>query len=123
MDTSTKCGGCLWYGAPGRNSNLGECENADSEFYWNRGADKEAVRISPKARSCRHYKSARLFLGGDSRAARVRNRGRVAWLRTGLYQLSYPLVLTGVLFYYIFRSGPEEYDTAYTRTEREELSL
>jgi hypothetical protein len=120
VGTDPKCGGCLWYGVSNQTGKLGECKNADSAFYWDQGDQREAVQIGPHAEPCTHYKSARLFLAEDNRPSRWRDASLVALIRTGLYQLSYPLVLAGVFFYGVFRTSP---DPGYTRTEAEELSL
>ena len=123
MDTNHKCGGCLWYGAPDHADRLGECKNAQSPVYWNQGDDREAVKIAPDAESCTYYKSASVFLGEGHRSVRRWGGGFVLMVRTGLYQLAYPLVLTGLFFYYVFFGSAERYDTSYTRPETERLSL
>ena len=123
MDTIPKCGGCLWYVALSGYRKLGECKNTESASYWNQGDDRETVQIAPDAKSCRYYRSARMFLVGDTRTVKPRDSSLITRLCTGLYQLVYPLVLTGVFFFYAFRGSPERYDSVYTRTETEKLSL
>jgi hypothetical protein len=118
-----KCGGCLWYGALDHTDKLGECKNAESPVYWNQGDDRKAVQIAPDTGSCMFYKSASVFLREGNRTARWWDVRVIALLRKHLYELVYPLVLTGLFFYYVFRSGPERYDAGYTRRESEELSL
>jgi hypothetical protein len=123
VDTNPKCGGCLWYGTPSDDSELGACRNAESAYYWNPGVGSEVVRIAPDAESCRYYKSARTFFGEDSRVVRWWDSSLIASFRSSLCELFCPLVLTVVFLYYAFRSSPERYHNVYTRTEREELSL
>lgn len=123
VDTEGRCGECLWYGATSHNAGLGECKNDRSALYWNQGDGKNAVRISPEANPCRFFKSARIFLGEGGGTSRPVERRHHAWLRTHLYQFFYPMVLTGIFFYYFFRSSPGSELDDYTRTESERLSL
>lgn len=123
MDAKGRCGDCLWYGAPDRTNKLGECQNADSAFYWNRGEDRESLHVAADGDPCKYYKSARVFLGEDSPKAKRRVFGFLDPVRTGLFQLSYPIVLSAMCFYYIFRESPESLDRGYTRAESDKLSL
>ncbi len=120
MDVKARCGGCLWYGAPDGTKKLGECQNAASPLYWDRGADRDHVRIAAKRPSCQHYKSVRAFFGEDSHKARW-GHGFAVMVSTGLYQLSYPIVLTALFFFYVFRNSPETYDSASTSVELQKL--
>ncbi len=120
MDAKARCGGCLWYGAPDRTNKLGECQNAASPLYWDRGAGKESVHIAAKRPSCQHFKSVRAFLGEDRHTERW-GHGFVVMVSTGLYQLSYPVVLTALFFFYVFRNSPETYDTASTSAGLQKL--
>ncbi len=122
MNANSKCGGCLWYGAPHDGNKLGECQNAESAFYWNQGDDRSPVQIAPNRGACACYKSARAFLGEDNRSG-MRPVTFVSFVVTGLFQLTYPLVLTALFFYYVFRSAPERYDEAFTGTESEKTFL
>lgn len=123
MDKNPKCGGCLWYGDQSHDGQTGECKNAESAFYWNRGGGRETIRIAPQAGPCRYYRSARTFLGEDTHAAKPRRNRPMGWLPTHLFQLVYPLFLTGIFFYYFFSTSPESYEHSYTRTESDKLSL
>ncbi len=123
MDKNPKCGGCLWYGASNGADKLGECKNAESPVYWDQGDDKEGVQIAPDAEPCTLYKSASVFLGEGDRSVRRWDGGLIATVRTGLHQLAYPLVLSGLFFYYVFFNSSERYDSGYARRESEELSL
>ena len=123
VGTDGKCGGCLWYGAPDYANEPGQCENAESPVYWNQGDDKEAVRIAPDAESCLYYSSASAFLGEGNRTGRRWGGDLVALVHTGLRQLAYPLVMTGLFFYCVFFRIPERYDAGYARAATERLSL
>jgi hypothetical protein len=123
VGTDNKCGGCLWYGAPDHANKPGQCENAESPVYWNRGDDREAVQITPDTKSCMHYRSASAFLGESNGTRRRWGGGFVSLVRTGLFQLTYPLLLTGLFFYCVFFRSPKRYDAGYARAQIERLSL
>ncbi len=103
VGSNARCGSCLWYGTLGDNSRVGECQNSESSSYWNQGDDRGTLQIARDGEACRFYKSGRAFLGEDDWRLRWWERNPTALVRTGTFQLFYPLVLTIVFFYCVFR--------------------